>query len=222
MDEIRDSYKRFFEKYSKKQELFEFGIEDTILIEDKEKAHSEWQSLLKRIEECDSNLYVRKFGKNGEGNEDLKKFYKEIFKINIKFEKNNNDKPTQMLYKCTNYRKNKTYINEKYKTIRNYQVSHVFEKTKNVYCFTAPWNLAFVPRIVDPFTGHESKGKYVDEFQKKFQKKFLKEFRERILEYNKIIRKKSKDINFWIDKNIKDEKRARCLKKEFSPIKVES
>lgn len=46
----------------------------------------------------------------------------------------------------------------------------MFGRTKNIYAFTAPWNIVYMPKILDPFTGHEAKGEMVDEYRMLFQK----------------------------------------------------
>jgi hypothetical protein len=105
-----------------------------------------------------------------------------------------NNKPTQLLQNLTGYRKNKN--------IFNYQVSHVFGNTKNVFCFTEPWNIVFIPKIIDPFTGHESKGDCIDKFQRLFKNKLYETFFAEITEYNKIMGSMEKHINLWVEKNI--------------------
>ena len=74
-----------------------------------------------------------------------------------------------------------------YVPIRNYQVAHIFGRTKNVYAFTAPWNIAYIPKVLDPFTGHEAKGSMVAEFTNLFQKKSFEHFEPLINDYNKLI-----------------------------------
>ena len=79
------------------------------------------------------NLFIRSSGRNGRGNNNFKKFYKDVFGLEINFDETNNNRPTQLLGKSTLYKKNKN--------IFNYQISHVFGNTKNVFCFIASWNL---------------------------------------------------------------------------------
>ena len=71
--------------------------------------------------------------------------------------------------------------------IRNYQVSHVFGRTKNVFAFTAPWNIVYVPKMLDPFTGHEAKGEMISEFTRLFQQRTYKNFEPLIEDYNNIV-----------------------------------
>ena len=77
--------------------------------------------------------------------------------------------------------------NAKYNLIKNYQVSHIFGRTKNIYLFTAPWNIAYLPKIVDPFSGHEAKGEMAKEFQKLLKLNTYNRFKNLIEDYNQII-----------------------------------
>ena len=36
--------------------------------------------------------------------------------------------------------------------------------TKNALTFNAPWNIVYMPKLFDPFTGHESKGDITKKF----------------------------------------------------------
>ncbi|KAA6328089.1 hypothetical protein EZS27_022975 [termite gut metagenome] len=205
-----DAYEQFFEFLSE-EEFVKFGLKNIIPI-DKDKVREEWKKLLDRINAKSDDLYVRDFGRGGAGNKLLSTFYEEVFGIKIKTDPTNNSKPTQLLQKLTGYRKNKN--------IFNYQVSHVFGNTKNVYCFTAPWNIVFIPKIIDPFTGHESKGDYVNKFQKKFQEKIYQEFKDEIDNYNEIIDSKYKEeIEPWIKQNV-SEKDKNNIRKDFLKISI--
>lgn len=207
-----DSYEQFFDLVSKEQ-LFEFGLKNIISIE-KSLATDIWTELKNDIlQKVKNKLYVRSSGRDGKGNNLLIAMYKEVFGIDIEIDKTNNAKPTQLLVKATGYRKNKT--------IFNYQVSHVFGLTKNVYCFTAPWNIVFIPKIIDPFTGHEAKGAYVNEFQSLFKKYIYEEYKELIDDYNCMIRKQYPAIKAFFEREIqKDPKRLNDYLKDFQEIDV--
>ena len=191
--EVLDSYKQFF-TFCSKENLFNFGLNNTIAI-DKHMAAIEWEKLKKNIENKSSNLYVRSSGRNASGNSILKQLYKDVFDISICFDPTNNAKPTKFLEDNTGYKKNHT--------IFNYQVAHVFGQTKNVYCFTAPWNIVFIPKIIDPFTGHEAKGEYVDEFKTLFQNHIYNLYKELIDDYNEITKAYRCKVEDWLYKNIK-------------------
>jgi len=207
MNKIIDAYQQFF-VYVKKEDFFKFGLENIITIDNNDVYHL-WKLLLSDIKNKEKNLYVRSFGRNGSGNEDIRKLYKDVMGIDINFDPTNNQQPTQLLEKNTIYKKNKN--------IFNYQVSHVFGNTKNVYCFTAPWNVIFIPKIVDPFTGHEAKGEYIDEFKKLFNEYIVGKFNNEIKEYNKIMEELYPKIENWAKNNI-DEKTRKNILKDFMSI----
>jgi hypothetical protein len=79
-------------------------------------------------------------------------------------------------------------------------VSHIFGRTKNPFLFEAPWNIAFVPKIIDPFTGHETKGCWPDEYQELFSKSIRNRYKGFIDDYNSLIKKYDLDnkINEFI------------------------
>src|SRR5690606_10277137 len=103
-----------------------------------------------------------------------------------------NQYPTQTLTQWTLYRKNKKYKDPKFITIHNYQVSHIFGRTKNPILFTALWNIAYVPKYLDPFTGHETKGEISDKLRPIFQSKMKEKLNFFIDDYNKFIAEKIK------------------------------
>ena len=207
--QVRDAYEQFF-KLLPKEKLFDFGLKNIITIE-KGVAFYEWKRLINRINKNAPDLYVRNFGRNGNESNNMKILYKEIFKIDINFDQTNNSKPSQLLQTLTEYKTNKT--------IFNYQISHVFGNTKNVYCFTAPWNVIFIPKIIDPFTGHEAKGDYVNEFQILLHKNILEIFKDEIMEYNELIKEIFPRIELWVNNNIPEKKKESYLK-EFKQINI--
>jgi len=202
MNNILDAYQQFF-AYVKKEDFFKFGLENIITI-DNNVVSRLWKLLLSDIKNKGKDLYVRSFGRNGSGNESIIKLYKDVMGIEINFDPTNNQQPTQLLEKNTIYKKNKN--------IFNYQVSHVFGNTKNVYCFKAPWNVIYIPKIVDPFTGHEAKGKYIDEFKKLFNEYIIRKFNNEINEYNKIMKELYPKIENWTKNNIVEKDRKNILK----------
>ena len=69
----------------------------------------------------------------------------------------------------------------------NYQVSHLFGRTKNPLLFTSPWNIAYIPKYLDPFTGHESQGIHSTEFKNIFNQLIAKKFEPYIQDYHNFI-----------------------------------
>ena len=222
-----DSYKKLFDKgLITKEKLFDFGLSETIYV-DLDTAEHEWEKLKDKIL-YEEKVFIRGFGKNARGSHLFTKFYTNLLgNKNISIDSTNNAEPTKMLKEWTGYSKNGG-IN--FKHIRNYQVAHVFGRTKNVYCFTAPWNTVYLPKIIDPFTGHEAKGTYVDEYTALFQKSTYDKFKPLIDDFNSIITDKEFISNIKTtldlmndDKNIssKDiEKLKTSIHNEFMPIEI--
>jgi hypothetical protein len=206
---MKNAYLEFFELFSK-EKFFQFGIDNIITIEI-DKAKIEWEYLKKRIRNKDNDLFVRSSGRNGAGNDDLKRFYKEIFGIQINIDPTNNQKPRKLIDALSGYEINKN--------IQNYQTSHVFGNTKNVYCFVAPWNIVLLPKIIDPLTGHEAKGTFVAEFQNLFKKTIFDKFKECIEEYNLLIQEKESAISNWVKTNIQATK-CRYFINDFEVISI--
>ncbi|WP_238403062.1 hypothetical protein, partial [Flavobacterium psychrophilum] len=67
------------------------------------------------------------------------------------------------------------------------QISHLFGRTKNPFLFNCAWNIAYVPKYLDPFTGHETQGEYSNEFKNMFTPIINEKFRQYIIEYNELI-----------------------------------
>ncbi|PCJ12262.1 MAG: hypothetical protein COB04_18025 [Gammaproteobacteria bacterium] len=96
----------------------------------------------------------------------------------------NNAEPTKIIRELTGYSKIK---NARHEPIRNYQISHIFGRTKNVFAFTAPWNIVYMPKILDPFTGHEAQGELIDEYTDLFQRQGYQRFGRLIDDFNQLI-----------------------------------
>jgi hypothetical protein len=204
-----DGYKQFFELFPK-EEFFKFGIDNIITIES-EKAKNEWNELKRRIQQKSNDLYIRDYGRNGSGNKKIEEFYSSVFGIQVNFDNTNNAQPSRVLQNLTGYKRNET--------IRNYQVSHVFGRTKNVFCFTAPWNIVFLPKIVDPFTGHEAKGDFIEEFQLLFRHAIILKYKDLIIEYNEIMKTKKDEISTWMNNAIEERNNSNIVK-DFMEIEI--
>jgi len=224
---MRDSYSEFLSKgHLTKEQFFEFGL-DSLILSPLDKAEHEWQSLKRRIF-SNEEVYVRGFGRHGAGSKLLLSFYENVFdNNNIKVDPTNNSFPTQLISKVTGYSKTGR---KGFKPISNYQVSHVFGRTKNIFCFTAPWNIVFIPKIIDPLTGHEAHGGIVEEFTKLFRRRVFDKFERQIAEYNCIISHSGllEKIEGYFSSSLEnstfsfDEKRRlrKSVKEEFSVIEV--
>jgi hypothetical protein len=222
---MRDSYERFFSQdYITKKQFFEFGLSETIF-SPIDKAEPAWLELKANIAN-NNKVYIRGFGRNSTGTHLFQEFYRHVLgNEQVTVDPTNNNQPTKLIRDLTGFSKTKS---SRHKPIQNYQVSHVFGRTKNVFAFTAPWNIAYIPKILDPFTGHEAKGDMIDEYQALFKQQGYKHFEPLIEDYNKLIT--SPDLKARISEYLdqimsngtiepKDvEKLSKSVNEELSPI----
>lgn len=223
---MKDSYEIFFAEFNiSKETLFNFGLKETIY-SPIDKAVLAWKELKENIY-SNNEVYIRGFGREAKGTPIYIEFYKYLLNNSkVKKDHTNNAMPTKLISNLTGYSKQGNSC----KQIINYQVSHIFGRTKNLFAFTAPWNLAYVPKVIDPFTGHEAKGELVQEFSYLFKKQAFERFGNLIEDFNSIIT----DSEFIkkIDCSIEMIKRSntfsvdeitkfsKAVKKEFLPIKI--
>lgn len=179
MPKIIDSYEQFMQTFDiEKEKLYEFGINNTIL-PPMELVVQQWEDLKSRIYN-NGIVAIRGYGRDAKGTELYTNLYKHLFNNdNVKKDATNNLEPQKIISKLTGYKRNENLF--------NYQVSHIFGKTKNIFLFEAPWNIALVPKIIDPFTGHETKGIWPIEYQQKFYKYAHAIYADFITEYNQIV-----------------------------------
>lgn len=222
---VHDSYQRFFQEYLTKERFFEFGVKE-IIYGDLGKVRDSWNALKYRIVNGGDKVYIRGFGRNASGSQLYLDFYKYLFpKAVVEIDPTNNYAPTTTIKEMTGYAKQES---RKYTRIMNYQVSHVFGRTKNVYLFTAPWNIVYLPKLLDPLTGHESKGVWAEEFTSIFQRQIFEKFEEHIGDYNELVT--TGDFTSRLDEGIQSlkdkytiaevEKLASAVKTDFSIIDV--
>lgn len=184
---MKDSYAEFFNRrYISKEQFFEFGLEESIYISFEE-AKTGW-NIIKDDVLNNRLAYIRGYGRNGLGTKLFIELYKEVLGNQmIQVDPSNNTMPERVLNSYTNYRKNIKSDSGKLIKIQNYQISHIFGKTKNPFLFTAPWNIAYIPKIIDPFTGHEARGDLPAQYTRAFRNKAFELFGELIEEYNQLI-----------------------------------
>ena len=148
---------------------------------------------------------IREYGRMGHGSDYFADLYEKTLNIVVKLDKTNNAAPTAILKNVTGYekitngeikKKKENHILIKYTDeaenshqafkgfVSNYQVSHIWGHTKNPLLFTAPWNICYLPKIADPFSGHEANGDLVKIFQDKLKEEARTRFYEEIEEYN--------------------------------------
>lgn len=182
-----ESYAEFADYFGiSLDELYNFGIEETICPK-KELVENYWEELKRKVFN-DEVIHIRKAGRKGELTSLYIDFINHIWgNKHVKTDASNNTRPTQIIRGVTGFKKyNKKRI-DKSNTVQNYQVSHVFDNsTKNPLLFEAPWNLIYAPKMIDPFTGHETTGD-VAKYSKMLQEKVYGLLGEYINDYNKII-----------------------------------
>ena len=179
LKDSRDSYYDFMNHFNiKPKELFNWGIK-SIIFPELTAVEIEWEDLKKRIFN-NEEVIIRGYGRDAHGTQLYINFYKYwLNNSHVKKDSTNNNKPQTNIKKMTGLIRNKD--------IYNYQVSHIWGHTKNIFLFEAPWNICYTPKIIDPFTGHETKGDLPSEFQNYFIKHAQKKYRQFIDDYNNII-----------------------------------
>lgn len=179
LKDSRDSYYDFMNHFGiKPKALFDWGME-AIIFPTMDEVEAEWDNLKKRILN-NEEVYIRGYGRDAHGTQLYIDFYKFLLgNTHVKKDPTNNNKPQARIKKMTGLVRNRD--------IYNYQVSHIWGRTKNVFMFEAPWNICYTPKIIDPFTGHETKGDLPVEFQEFFLKYAQKKYKKYIIDYNKII-----------------------------------
>ena len=209
---MRDSYTKLFEQMDV-NDFFRIGIDDITYIENK-KIKIQWEELKERVFN-NGRIYIRGYGRNAAKTELYFKFYEKLLNnTNVIKDSSNNAEPTKLLKNLTEFSK----TNKKGKTkIMNYQISHLFGKTKNPLLFECSWNVAYLPKYLDPFTGHETQGIYSDKFKEIYTPIIKRKFKTYIDDYNRIIRDR---INPNIEESLDFVKKEFKIKKdEF--IKIE-
>jgi hypothetical protein len=217
-----DSYQIMLDTFNiSKDEFYRFGIENTIYPE-YDLVVKSWMDLKARLF-SNKTVYIRGAGRDAKGTPLFLEFYKILFNnSNIAKDSTNNLNPQKLIEQLTGLERNSD--------IYNYQVSHIYGRTKNPLMFEAAWNIAYVPKIIDPLTGHETKGIWPDEYQKKFTKYTNLKYEKLIVEYNGII--KSLKINETLQRYLNslksrgvDEKRInqfeKSIRREFTLIEIE-
>ena len=178
-----DSYQKFLNHFAiEKEALFDWGIEATIF-PPLEKVIQEWETLKTRVL-TNQTVYIRGYGRDGHGTQLYKDLYRHLFgNEHVEKDPTNNAVPQKCIQRTTGLKRNTD--------IFNYQVSHIWGHTKNVFLFEAPWNICYMPKIMDPFTGHETKGSWPIEYQKIFLERATELYKPFLADYNKLM----KDLN---------------------------
>lgn len=197
---MKDSYEIFIEKFAIDREaLIQFGIEETIKI-DEEKTAIEWENLkLRIVGSIAEPVFFRGAGRDAKTTALYLDLFNTIFpKGTFLKDSTNNAQPKKLLEQHTKYKRSKKKV-KGYEQLLNYQVSHIFGRTKNPYAFTAPWNVVYLPKIMDPFTGHESSGEIRDKFSQEFKQYFLAQYAVQIAEFNQLMEELKQLIDSYLE-----------------------
>ena len=220
----RDSYLNFLKKFNiSNKDFIEYGLNDIIFVPN-DKVISEWDILKNKVY-SNQEAYIRGMGRDAAGTKYMLEVHKSLFgNSNIKKDPTNNAHPTKILENLTGFSKRKLKSSN---LISNYQVSHIFGRTKNALMFMAPWNIVYIPKLFDPFSGHESKGELTQIFSKKLKEITYEKFKVQIDDYNSIVNNSKfvDSLNSSIDdlksNNSKiSEKLLNSIKDEFSEVKI--
>ena len=180
---ILDAYDKFFKKVGNSKEFFEKSMDDIIFINE-EYIAEQWNKQKTKLLNGEQ-LYIRGYGRDAKGTNKYKLLYSYLFhNENIEKDSTNNAIPTKLIAEYTEYSK---IERDGKKIIMNYQISHLFGRTKNPLLFSALWNFAYVPKYLDPFTGHELNGKYGEEFKTVFNAFIRNKFAAYIEDYNSFV-----------------------------------
>ena len=220
----RDSYLNFLKKFNiSNKDFIEYGLNDIIFVPN-DKVISEWDILKNKVY-SNQEAYIRGMGRDAAGTKYMLEVHKSLFgNSNIKKDPTNNAHPTKILENLTGFSKRKLKSSN---LISNYQVSHIFGRTKNALMFMAPWNIVYIPKLFDPFSGHESKGELTQIFSTKLKEITYEKFKVQIDDYNSIVNNSKfvDSLNSSIDdlksNNSKiSEKLLNSIKDEFSEVKI--
>ncbi|MBA3901364.1 MAG: hypothetical protein H0X62_14345 [Bacteroidetes bacterium] len=216
-----DGIKNFFSDFNIDPVKFaKWGIKNT-KFPDPGISKKVWLSLCKEIEREEKPVYIREYGNKIVKQEAYLEFLNKVIpNANIDYDKRNNVRPRIYFDQALIVNRN---------NFKNYTITHIWGKTKNPYAFNAPWNMAYMPGIVAPFTDHMGSGKIQVSFSKIFKAKAYEKHKESIELFNKKmneLKPKIKKAIAAFDKNpqlaprdIIDLKKR--VEENFSPITLE-
>ena len=183
-----DGYDIFLKRFKiSPDELIDFGLSNIYSCSE-ELAAQEWESLKHSLKNGDE-VFIRRYGRNIKSNQLIEFFYQQLFPMaKITADPTNNSAPRKKIEEWTKKMKNpsKKKLDGGFQKIRNFQVSHVFGQTKNPLLFQAPFNIIYLPKIMDPFTGHEASGEINELFIVKLHHYIVQKYYPIILDFNNI------------------------------------
>ena len=200
-----DAYQLFFDYFAghqmSPQEFYKFGIDNSVFADKEDVKYAERQfddliGLLKygRLPNDPAggrqrkDLAIRKYSGSKSKSEMFVELYRKLFqRASIRVESNATPKLNfRSAVKCEMF--SAGYVGKETTTVlKNYVCSHVFDnRTQNPLLFEAVWNIVLTPKIIDPLTGNETKGRWPDEFQPLFRDKIRDKFLPCIRKFNAI------------------------------------
>lgn len=212
-----DGYEQFFKYFNEidDDKMIDFGLSN-LITPPKDLSIGEWKKIKNKLMN-NEELFIRGYGRDAKGTELYLHLYSEVFgNSSIKKDSTNNHNPTKVIQEWTKHSKSPTkkQTEEGFLKIQNFQISHVFGKTKNPLLFIAPWNIVILPKIMDPFTGHEAKGDLKDKFTAALKDHIFDKYSNLIKDYNNFA---SDEVTSKIQKTIGEMKN----KSQFSEQNLE-
>ncbi|MDA3945465.1 MAG: hypothetical protein PF439_02145 [Helicobacteraceae bacterium] len=214
-----DSYELLLTQYISKEDFFRFGLEKTIYIPT-DKVEAEWQSLKNNIAN-NKAVFIRGF-KTSTGMHLASDFYSKVFgNKQVKKDPSNTQNPAKIIEKLTGYKK----AND----LKNYQLTSIFGRSRNILAFCAPWNIVYIPSVLDPLLSVDAHTDLANEYKKRFMQHSYEKFKPYIDEFNEMVSnhqfKKSMDEYFQtlFDDGHFDKKEMMAfentIREDFAPIK---
>ena len=205
-----DAYQKFFQYFANRQltpeSFYTFGLEMSIFADDADQnaAEQQMEVLISLLltgtfdEQLNSGrskkrkrLAIRKYS----GSEDKSRLFTDLYhglfpNANIEVEKGGNKSPKLNITNTTHCQlftrgHGFSILRSTRKVLKNFQCSHVFDdRTKNPILFESIWNIALTPKMIDPLTGHETLGRWPEEFQPRFRNMIRRKFITCIRRFN--------------------------------------
>lgn len=204
-----DSVLLFMEKFKISNTEFTKWCLDSVIWIPEDNAKKLWNDLKKDINNGEPVL-IRGFGRDKSNHIIQLDVYKKALNITAGIDPTNNAGPNKVIIKGTEKIKNKH--------IFNFKISHIWGKTKNPYCFMAPWNIAYTPILMDPFTGHESKGDLTEHITTELKKHAKSIYSNLIDDYNKIVNNEISKLEDYFGKNTVSNDIKNAILADFSSI----
>ncbi len=214
-----DAYEGLIPEYISQEEFFRFGLEKSIYIPD-EKVKKEWDALKQKLA-SNKPLFIRGV-KDSLTNQLFYDFYAKVMENqHVKKDPSNTQSPTKIMETLSGYKKSKD--------LRNYQLASIFSRSRNVLAFNAPWNIVYIPNMIDPLLGPDARGDMALQYKEVFQKHCYEKFKPYIQEFNDMItnvhflRNKDQYLNALYDNGMQDREIVSrfetILEEEFAPIR---